>query len=441
MASLDQALTPPRSALDRLLSLASRVEPGESVTALLLAANVFLLLGSYYILKSVRDALILAEAGAEAKAYAAAGQAMLFLLIVPVYGWVASRVNRVRLIGSVLLFFISNLAIFFALGRAGAHVGVAFYLWLGVFNMLVVAQFWAFANDIYTEEQGKRLFPIVGVGASTGAWAGAAFAASIFRVTGPYVLMGLAAAVLGVCIALTIAVHRREAARPAAARQVQQPLAKSGGFKLVLASRYLLLIALLVLLLNCVNTTGEYILGRLVLEQATAMASNETELKNIIGEFYGNFLSMVNLLGFLIQTFLVSRIFKWIGVGAALFILPSIALGGYAFIAFLPVLAIVKYAKILENSTDYSLNNTVRHALFLTTSREAKYKAKAAIDTFFVRAGDMLQAGIVFAGAMIGLSVTGYAMVTLALVGVWLLIAAAILREYRRRREQQGRAS
>jgi AAA family ATP:ADP antiporter len=427
MASLDQALTPPRSALDRLLSLASRVEPGESVTALLLAANVFLLLGSYYILKSVRDALILAEAGAEAKAYASAGQAMLFLLVVPVYGWVASRVNRVRLIGSVLLFFISNLAIFFALGRAGAHV--------------VVAQFWAFANDIYTEEQGKRLFPIVGVGASTGAWAGAAFAASIFRLTGPYVLMGLAAAVLGVCIALTIAVHRREAGRPAAARQVQQPLAKSGGFKLVIASRYLLLIALLVLLLNCVNTTGEYILGRLVLEQATAMASNETELKNIIGEFYGNFLSMVNLLGFLIQTFLVSRIFKWIGVGAALFILPSIALGGYAFIAFLPVLAIVKYAKILENSTDYSLNNTVRHALFLTTSREAKYKAKAAIDTFFVRAGDMLQAGIVFAGAMIGLSVTGYAMVTLALVGVWLLIAAAILREYRRRREQEGRAS
>jgi ATP:ADP antiporter, AAA family len=435
MATSDQTLTPSRSFLDRILSVSSRVEAGEGLTAMLLALNVFLLLGAYYVLKTVREALILAEAGAEVKSYASAGQALLFLVVVPAYGWIASRVNRVKLISFVLLFFISNLAIFFALGQAGANVGVPYYLWLGIFNMLAVAQFWAFANDLYSEEKGKRLFPIIGIGASTGAWVGSVFTSAIFRATGPYQLMALSGAVLGTCIALTVAVHRRESRRATVAvrREAEQPLSKSGGFRLVIGSRYLLLIALLVFLLNCVNTTGEYILGRLVTEQSAAMAATEAEQKNIIGEFYGNFFSWVNLLGFLIQTFLVSRIFKWIGVRAALFILPVIAFGGYGFIAFLPLLSIVKIAKILENSTDYSLNNTVRHALFLTTSREAKYKAKAAIDTFFVRAGDMLQAGIVFGGTLIGLSVSGYAMVTLGMVVIWLAIAAAIFREHRRR--------
>ena len=105
-----------------------------------------------------------------------------------------------------------------------------------------------------------------------------------------------------------------------------------------------------------------------------------------------------NLLGLLIQLFLVSRIFKWIGVRGALFILPCIAFGGYALLAAIPTLAVVRLTKLAENSTDYSLMNTVRHALFLPTTREAKYKAKAAVDTFFVRTGDALQGLIVYVG-------------------------------------------
>jgi ATP/ADP translocase len=93
----------------------------------------------------------------------------------------------------------------------------------------------------------------------------------------------------------------------------------------------------------------------------------------------------VNLLGFLIQAFLVSRVFKWIGIRGALFILPIIALGSYSMIALLPILAMVRVAKVVENSTDYSIQNTARHALFLPTSREAKYNAKQAIDAFFWR--------------------------------------------------------
>ncbi|MEZ5398075.1 MAG: Npt1/Npt2 family nucleotide transporter [Bryobacteraceae bacterium] len=427
----DVALAPPRErgVLDRVLSLFSRVEAGESVTALLLAANVFLLLGAYYVLKTVREPLILAqEGGAQIKSYASAGQAMLFLLVVPAYSAVASRFNRMGLVGGVTAFFIANLALFYVLGNAGVGIGVAFFLWVGVFNMLVVAQFWAFANDIYTEEQGKRLFPIVGVGASLGAWVGSLAAGKLFAVLSPYQLMLVAAAVLTVCIGLTYTVHTRE--RSAAGKREKEQLDRGGGFELVMKNRYLLLIALLVLLLNAVNTTGEYIVGRFVSESAAAVPTDQR--KAFIGQFYGDYFSWVNLLGFLIQTFLVSRIFKWIGVRAALFILPAIALGGYGLLAALPVLGVVKVAKIFENSTDYSLNNTVRHALFLPTTREEKYKGKATTDTFFVRAGDLIQAGVVFVGyEMLGWSVRSFALFNIGMVAIWIWIAVLIARRHK----------
>src|SRR5678816_1036134 len=151
--------------VDRFLSLFANVKPGEGFTALLLMVNVFTLLTAYYIIKPVREALILGEAGAVVKSYASAGQAMLFLLIVPLYGLLASRVSRVWLINGVTAFFISNLAIFFILGRLGVAVGVVFFLWVGLFNVMLVAQFWAFANDIYTQKKGERLFGVVGIGA------------------------------------------------------------------------------------------------------------------------------------------------------------------------------------------------------------------------------------------------------------------------------------
>ena len=226
-----------------------------------------------------------------------------------------------------------------------------------------------------------------------------------------------------------------------ARRRRKKPLGKEGGFQLIRKDRYLLLIALLVLLLNVVNTTGEFLLGKLVVgaaEEAVAAANvaaaNVDALKAaFIGEFYGNFFGWVNLLGLLFQLFLVSRIFKYIGVRGALFILPCIALMGYSLLIVFPLLAAVRITKTLENSTDYSIQNTARHALFLPTSREAKYKAKAAIDTFFWRAGDMLQAGVVFLGTQLAFGISDFALLNLVFVLVWLGIVGMIYREHKLR--------
>ena len=248
---------PKKNLLERFFSLFSKVQAGEGGTVLLLFLNAFIMMGLYYILKPVREALILSQAGAIIKSYSSAAQALLFVFVVPAYGAFAARVNRVWLLSGMALFFISNLAIFILAGNAGMEVGIAYYIWLGVFSFMVVSQFWAFANDIYTEEQGKRLFPIIGIGGTLGAWVGARVAANLFEVTGPYWLMTLASALLGLFILLTLVVNRQEINRGSTeAKKAQEHLSKEGSFKLVMKNRYLMLIAFHVLLLNLVNTVG-----------------------------------------------------------------------------------------------------------------------------------------------------------------------------------------
>jgi ATP:ADP antiporter, AAA family len=426
--------------LERFLSIFTNVRPGEGGTAFLLMVNVFTVLTAYYIIKPVREALILGEAGAEIKSYASAGQAALFLLIIPLYGMLASRVNRIWLINGVTAFFILNLVAFFVLGKMGAALGVVFYLWVGLFNLMLVAQFWALANDVYTQKKGERLFGVVGIGASLGAIFGALVAGWLFDPLGAYAMMLVTAALLAVCMLLTNWVHRREKQMVDAAHAqrkievTERPLGSVGGFQLILKSRYLLLVAFLVLISNCVNTTGEFILGKTVSAQAQTEVTGTTEErdaaeKNYIGQFYANFYFWVNLVGAALQMFVVSRIMHHFGTGVALFFLPIIAFGSYAMLAVVPILSLIRIAKIAENSADYSVQNTARHALFLPTSREAKYKAKAAVDGFFWRTGDALSGLLVLVGTQLALSVRAFAGINVVLVAVWLVVAFAIFRK------------
>jgi hypothetical protein len=161
-----------KGTLERVLSPIADVRRGEAPSVLLMALTMFLILAAYYLLKTAREVFILSEGGAEVKSYSSAGQAVLLLALVPAYGAFASRVNRVRLVTSVTLFFASNLVLFLLAVQAGLHVAIVYFLWIGIFSLMVIAQFWAFAADLYTREQGSRLFPLIGVGSSLGAWVG-----------------------------------------------------------------------------------------------------------------------------------------------------------------------------------------------------------------------------------------------------------------------------
>jgi AAA family ATP:ADP antiporter len=423
-----------KSRLERLLSIFADVRAGEGATALMMTANIFLLLGAYYLLKPVREALILSESGAEVKSYSAAAQAVLLLGLVPLYGWCATKVTRSRLLAGLTGFFVANLALFWIGGTRGLREGVVFYIWLGIFSVFMVSQFWAFANDIYTDAQGKRLFPLIGAGMSLGALVGSAVVAPLVKRAGlgPYSLMLIAAGVLLAYFGLMRAATARVARNPVAEKtsQDEAPLGKEGGFELILHDRYLFWIAVLIVLLNVVNTVGEYALGKLVVAEAARAGGDP---KAFISQFYGRFYSSVNLLGLVLQGLAASRVFRHFGVRGALFILPIMSLLSYSAMAVAPVLAVVRWMKILENSTDYSIMNTVRQALWLPTSREAKYKAKAAIDTFFMRTGDVLQAGIVFLGTMAGAGIRGFGWLNAALTVAWVLAARQIAVEHRKR--------
>jgi AAA family ATP:ADP antiporter len=425
--------------VEYVLGLFAEVHSGEAVTALWLAANVFLLLTAYYLLKVAREPLILAvEGGAEIKSYAAAGQSILLVFVAMAYGEIAARVDRMKLIALVTLFFAANLLVFFVLGSRDVPLGVPFYLWVGIFNMTVVAQFWSFAADVYSPEQGKRLFPILGIGSSVGAVAGSWFAKRLIGL-GPFQMMLVSAGLLIGCLLMTWHVNRREERAPREREPApEEPLGKTSGFSLLVRDRYLLLIAGLMFIINWVNTTGEYVLDRtLVASAADAAVRAGITTQRFVGTFKAEYFQWVNVIGVVMQLFVVSRIIKYLGVRRALFIMPAVSLAGYSVLAIVPQLSLIFAAKVAENSLDYSLQNTARHALWLLPSREAKYKVKQIVDTFLVRAGDVMSAVVVWIGVRVGFQTVHFLVGNILLIGVWSLVLVALGREHRRRSSEE----
>src|SRR5262245_38836781 len=463
------------SLLRRLISKIAPVKRDELLTVAILTLNVFVLLTCYYVLKVLREPLILLGGGAELKAYASAGQTLLLLGVIPAFGWLSSKVSRVRLLTTMQVIFIGCLVAFYALAQLRAPIGLAFYLWLGIFNVLVVSNFWSFANDLYTEEQGKRLFAIIGIGASVGAIVGAFVPHLLDRVLGVYSLMLVAAGGLGVSIVLYRIADLRKRSRtargaPSGTAEKPEGMSRKGGFTLVIKDRYLRLLAVMLLVATIINTTGEYVIGKLATERskqyaaevapaaaepgtaaqpdaskpdaskpdtakpgagapskpAGKHASVDSAQGRYLEHFYSDYYGLVNLLSFLIQALIVARLLTWLGIRRTLFIMPLVVLGGWLALGLFVNVTMVRIEKTAENSLDYSLHNTLRQALFLPTSRDSKYKAKAAIDTFFFRMGDVIAGlGIVFLFVeVLGLGVRAFAILNIVLAACWLLLAA-----------------
>ncbi len=446
---------------DRFLKIFSDVRPGEAATALILLFDIFLLLTSYYIIKVVRDPLVLVSAeqdlqillnanlpewliriirerdfqGPQLKAVGAVCQALLLIGFIPLYSWFASKVKRVYFLTGVTAFFISNILLFYFLSLAKVpFLGLFFYVWVGIFNVSMIAQFWSFANDLYTKSEGDRLFPVIVIGQTAGAPVGALIAGRL-KYWPPFQTILLTAGLLAVFLLLSLVVHFRETRtakeRPEVVPAKFEPMKRGSGFKFVLKNPYVLLIGFLLLSLNTVNTTGEFILSDFIMIKARAISPDN--MNPVVQGFYGNFNLWMSLAALLLQAFLVSRIVKYTGIKGVILLLPLLAFGVYGVIGLGAGLAIVKWLKIAENATDYSVMNTGRAMLWLPTAREEKYKAKQTVDTFFVRFGDLAAAIIFITGTtVLGLGVTRVAGFNLLIVGVWLLLAFLILKKHRK---------
>ena len=434
------------SRFERILSFVTRVRPGEGRAAFLFFLHGFLLLSSYQVVKALREAFILTKFSAETRAYVVAIMALVLMFVVPLYGRVRRHLDGARLLRAVTLFFVVTLPVFAVLAHAGVSIAMPFYIWVGIYGLMVVSQMWAFAADSFNVKSGQRLFVVIMLGANLGALAGAKLTQLAVAALSPMGLMALATGLLGATLLL---VGPERAAVPAGSRAISAEHGRAvprllGGIGLVLRDRYLLLIALLAVLLNWINSTGEFILADYVKADAAARiaaSGGALDMGALIAAFYGDFQFWVTLVSLGIQLFLVSRIYQTIGVRGALLIHPIIVALGYGMLAlapllggFVPIFTLIRWIKIGENSVDYSLMNTTRQALFLPVDRDSKYDGKTAIDTFFWRCGDLIQALAIYVGLNhLHWDASKFAVLNLLLAFAWIALAVAIGRGFSRK--------
>ncbi len=434
---------------ERLLSFVTPVAPGEGRTALLFFLHGFLLLASYQVVKALREAFMLTKFSAETRAYAVGAMALILMLVVPLYGRLRHRLHGEQLLRAVTVFFVVTLPLFAVLSHYRVPIAFPFFIWVGIYGLLVVSQMWAFAADSFNVRSGQRLFVVIMLGANLGALAGSKFTQMAVAALSPMGLMVLATCTLGATLFLA---NPERAAIPPGSRAIEidrsRPVPRLlGGIGMVLRDRYLLHMALFVVLLNWINTTGEFILADYAKAHAVARVAEsggELDLGSLITEFYGNFYFWVTLISLFIQLFLVSRIYHYVGVRGALLFQPVILALGYGLLAFGPMIGgfipffyLIRMIKFSENSIDYSLMNTTRQALFLPVDRDSKYEGKTAIDTFFSRFGDLLQAVGMYVGLnILSWAVHDFAWMNLVLALVFIALAAVMGRDYSRKSQQ-----
>jgi len=401
----------------------------EGLATLLFAIRIFLILLAYYLMKPVREELILGGDGsAELRSYALAAQATLLLVLVPFYSQMIKHLHGDRLFRVVTLFLAGNIAIFYVTAAAGVNVGVAFFIWLGIFSVVQVSQFWTMVSDYHCVEKGTRLTTYIAIGGSLGAMIGAMIAKALYLELGAYNLMLVAVCMLIVTVLVpTAKVEKRK--EVSEGESIQHLL---GGLKRVFGHGYLRWIAASVVLLNLINSTGEFILADFVKGE---MSGHE------IGAFYSSFYLYVNIATLILQAFVVRPLYRVIGVGGALMSLAVFNLLMYLSVFAFPVLAWFAIVKMADNSIDYSVANTTKQILFLPLDRFTRYEGMLAVNTFFTRFGDLIQ------GALIFVFISIMALPTLFLVGsnialclLWLLVTYNVSKrfnEWKHRSEEQ----
>jgi AAA family ATP:ADP antiporter len=317
-----------------------------------------------------------------------------------------------------------------------------------MFGVFVVAQFWTFCADVYTDDRGRRMLPLVAIGATSGGVVGSWIVSRLVD-TGlvpTESLLLMATGPLFVSIWLTRIVDGREAgtASPAVkdTQQAQDAGSIFSGARFVMANRFLLAAAIVTLLSNWVNTNGENLLFRIVLETLARQAETQGMGDDLAAldftrdgttAFYGNFFFWVNITALILQAFVASRLLKYGGFATIALLLPVIALLSYTAMALLPILVVVKVMKIAENATDYSINNTARHVLWLPVSSMMKFRGKPAIDTLYARLGDGLAAVTVLVWThTMTLGIQSFIVFNVALVVCWLIFTLLLIGEHRR---------
>jgi len=386
---------------------------------------IFAVLSSYYILRPIRDQMGVAGGVNNLPWLFTGTLAGMVLLNLP-FAYLVKKLPRSRFIPLTYRFFALNIVLFAIALRVASPeqeiwVGRIFFIWASVYNLFVVSVFWQLNVDLFSPEQGKRLFGFIAAGATIGAIVGSAVTASLARYASPTMLLVGAALLLEVAVfsvgrlgKLSPVLHHRPGDLAAASAD-EKPVGGSvlAGITHAFRSPYLLAVSAF-LLLYAVTSTFVYF-------QQAAIVSHSFADRGAQTSFFASIDLGVNSLALVFQLFFTGRIIVLLGVALALALLPALTMIGFAALAITPSLGVIAAFQIIRRAADYAIARPTREIIYTVVSREDRYKTKGFIDTFVYRLGD--QVGAWAMAPLNGVGARAASLVAIAVAALWLLNA------------------
>jgi AAA family ATP:ADP antiporter len=400
---------------------------------------IFAVLSSYYIMRPIRDQMGVAG-GVKNLQWLFTGTLIGMVVLNLPFAYLVKTLPRRRFIPLTYRFFAVNIVLFAAVlyladASQTVWVGRVFFIWVSVYNLFVVSIFWQMNVDLFSPEQGKRLFGFIAAGATLGAITGSALTATLARYVSPIVLLLGAAVLLELAVFAVGRLSRLSPtlSRPGGgdeARDAEQPIGGSivAGITHALRSPYLINVSLFILLFAISSTF-------LYFQQAGIVSHSFTD-RGAQTAFFATIDLLVNSLTLVVQLFFTGRILVLLGVALALGFLPLLTMIGFGVLAFVPTLSAIAVFQVVRRASDYAIARPTREVLFTVVPREDRYKAKSFIDTFVYRLGDQLGAWGVAGLIALGAGASELALVAIPIALLWLVNALWL----GRRQEARARA-
>ena len=398
-------------------------------------AYFFCILSSYYIIRPMRETMAVGS-GADTIPYLFLATFVVMFAITPVFGWIASRYPRRVFLPWVYLFFISNILVFWVIfgllldhERDNVWLGRIFVVWLSIFNLFVVSVFWSFMVDIYTREQGRRLFGFITAGGSIGALLGSAATSLLVVRIGTHNLLPIAAAVLLVAVLcirrLRQWVSREHENDGIETMDTEKPLGGSAfaGITHIYGSKYFSGIAVSSVIASLLGT-ALYMFAAQMVETSIADPDERTR-------FFSNINVASNFFSLIGQMFIVRHVVRRFGIGTSLSLLPLVSIASFLLLAIDPVLGVVAFMTAARRALGFSFSKPTTDMLYSVVTLEEKYKTKNFIDTAIYRFGDVV--GSFSIKFLLGLGISGVSIIMLPFAAIWAAISIWLGRDYRRR--------
>jgi ATP:ADP antiporter, AAA family len=380
---------------------------------------IFAVLSSYYILRPIRDQAGVAG-GVNNLQWLFTGTLVGMLVLNIPFAYLVKKLPRSRFIPLTYHFFVANIflfaaALYWSNAQQTVWVGRIFFVWVSVFNLFVVSTFWQLNVDLFSSEQGKRLFGLIAAGATIGAIVGSSLTAGLARFISPVFLLMIAALLLEIAV---FGVGRLARLSPTLHRQAgdggEEPIGGGvfAGITHAFRSPYLLNVSVF-LLLFAITSTFLYF-------QQAGIVSRSFSDRGAQTAFFATVDLLVNVLTLVVQLFLTGRILLLFGVALTLGLLPALTIVGFGALALMPTIAAVAVFQVLRRAADYAIARPTREVLFTVVPREDRYKTKSFIDTVVYRTGDQVGAWSVALLRTAGLGTAGVAMAAIPIAALWL---------------------